>query len=89
MVLFIVRHGQSVWNKENKFTGITDVDLSDYGKSEARKVGNLLKSIEFEAVFSSQLSRTIDTSVLIMEQNKFGLQHPVILKDLEEETMEV
>jgi 2,3-bisphosphoglycerate-dependent phosphoglycerate mutase len=42
--LILLRHGQSLWNLENKFTGWTDVDLSVHGKLEARKAGQLLKA---------------------------------------------
>ena len=41
--LVLVRHGESVWNKENKFTGWTDVELSEYGINEAKKAGKVLK----------------------------------------------
>ena len=43
ITLVLLRHGESVWNKENLFTGWTDVDLSDTGKAEARQAGKLLK----------------------------------------------
>ena len=42
--LILVRHGQSIWNLENKFTGWVDVDLTDQGKLEAEKAGSLIKS---------------------------------------------
>ena len=42
--LILLRHGQSLWNLKNKFTGWTDVDLSDHGMLEARKAGQLLKA---------------------------------------------
>ena len=41
--LILVRHGESVWNKENRFTGWTDVDLSERGEEEARRAGELIK----------------------------------------------
>ena len=46
--LVLVRHGQSVWNKENRFTGWKDVDLTDQGREEARTAGELLKEAGFE-----------------------------------------
>ncbi|MGE9715725.1 histidine phosphatase family protein, partial [Escherichia coli] len=42
--LVLVRHGESVWNKENRFTGWTDVELSDKGRNEAQEAGKLLKA---------------------------------------------
>jgi 2,3-bisphosphoglycerate-dependent phosphoglycerate mutase len=45
--LVLLRHGESTWNKENRFTGWTDVDLSDKGKEEARSAGRVLKENGF------------------------------------------
>ncbi len=61
--LVLLRHGESVWNKENRFTGWTDVDLSERGKEEARDAGRLLKSegYTFDVVFTSVLRRAIRT----------------------------
>ena len=61
--LVLLRHGESVWNKENRFTGWTDVDLSERGKEEARDAGRLLKSegYTFDVVFTSLLRRAIRT----------------------------
>jgi len=42
--IVLLRHGESTWNKENRFTGWTDVDLSDVGRDEAKKAGQLLKA---------------------------------------------
>ena len=46
--LVLVRHGQSTWNLENRFTGWTDVDLTDQGRSEARSGGKLLKEGDYQ-----------------------------------------
>ena len=53
--LILLRHGQSLWNLENKFTGWTDVDLCDHGKLEARKAGRLLKAegYSFDVAYTS------------------------------------
>ena len=55
----IVRHGESVWNLENKFTGWTDVDLSDKGVLEAEEAGKILKEngFHFDVAFTSYLLR--------------------------------
>ncbi|MEQ4794696.1 histidine phosphatase family protein, partial [Klebsiella variicola subsp. variicola] len=45
--LVLVRHGESVWNKENRFTGWTDVELSEKGRNEAQEEGKLLKAAGF------------------------------------------
>ena len=61
--LVLLRHGESVWNKENRFTGWTDVDLSDKGKAEARCAGEVLKKegFVFDIAYTSVLKRAIRT----------------------------
>ncbi len=70
MKLVLVRHGQSLWNLENRFTGWVDVPLTDTGEREARKAGRLLLSqgFEFDVVFTSVLQRAIKTSWLALEE---------------------
>ena len=67
--LLLVRHGQSLWNKEKRFTGWADIDLSDQGKSEAKYAGQLIKEldIEFHAYFTSRLKRASNTLKVILE----------------------
>ena len=67
--LVLVRHGQSLWNKEKRFTGWADIDLSDQGKSEAKYAGQLIKEldIEFHAYFTSRLKRASNTLKVILE----------------------
>ena len=60
--LILLRHGQSQWNLENRFTGWIDVDLSPKGEEEARKAGELLKDFQIDAVFTSVLKRAIRTA---------------------------
>ncbi|MCW5624852.1 MAG: 2,3-diphosphoglycerate-dependent phosphoglycerate mutase [Burkholderiales bacterium] len=61
--IVLLRHGESVWNRENRFTGWTDVDLSDRGREEAREAGRLLKAegFEFDVAYVSVLKRAIRT----------------------------
>jgi 2,3-bisphosphoglycerate-dependent phosphoglycerate mutase len=61
--LVLLRHGESIWNKDNLFTGWADVDLSENGKIEAAKAGELLKSegFSFDVAFASVLKRAIRT----------------------------
>ncbi len=66
--LVVVRHGQSVWNKENKFTGWVDVDLAEKGVEEANQAGVLLKDYTFDAAFSSVLKRANRTLDIILEK---------------------
>lgn len=68
--LVIVRHGQSIWNLENKFTGWTDVDLSENGIKEAKEAGKILKSknYKFDIAYTSVLKRAQDTLKYILEE---------------------
>ena len=67
--LILIRHGQSVWNLEKKFTGWVDVDLTENGKSEAKKAGELIKSnnINIDIYYSSFQLRAKNTLKLIKE----------------------
>lgn len=66
--LVLVRHGQSQWNLENRFTGWVDVDLTPTGEKEARDAGNKLKNIHFDVAFTSALKRAQKTLQLILEE---------------------
>ncbi|MCX7878332.1 MAG: 2,3-diphosphoglycerate-dependent phosphoglycerate mutase [Ignavibacteria bacterium] len=59
--LVLVRHGQSEWNKENRFTGWIDIPLSEQGEEEARNVGRKLRGFKFDKAFSSVLQRATKT----------------------------
>ncbi len=68
--IVLVRHGESSWNKENRFTGWTDVDLTEKGREEAKKSGEILKKsgFTFDIAFTSVLKRAIRTCWIIQEQ---------------------
>ncbi len=68
--LVLLRHGESYWNRENRFTGWTDVDLTEKGMSEARKAGRVLKDngFEFDIAFVSVLIRALRTLWLTLEE---------------------
>ena len=70
MKLVMVRHGQSMWNLENRFTGWTDVDLSENGIKEAQEAGRLLKAngFTFDEAFTSVLKRANHTLELILNE---------------------
>ena len=67
--LILTRHGQSIWNADNKFTGWVDVDLSDKGREEAKKSGELLNklNIKIDISYTSFLKRAIETLAIILE----------------------
>jgi len=68
--LVLVRHGESIWNKENRFTGWTDIDLSEKGIEEARNAGKTLKNLgyTFDVAYTSVLKRAIRTLWLILDE---------------------
>ncbi|KGE72227.1 2,3-diphosphoglycerate-dependent phosphoglycerate mutase [Spirochaeta lutea] len=68
--LVLIRHGESLWNKENRFTGWTDVDLSEKGVEEARNAGALLKAdgYTFDVAYNSVLKRAIKTLNIVLEE---------------------
>lgn len=70
MKLVLVRHGQSVWNLENRFTGWTDVELSNNGIKEAKEAGKLLKENEFtfDVAYTSVLKRANETLNIILKE---------------------
>lgn len=74
--LVLIRHGQSIWNKENRFTGWVDVPLSDQGIEEARAAARKLGSLEFHVAYTSALSRAQQTLAIILETQGWNL--PVI-----------
>lgn len=68
--LVLVRHGQSTWNLENRFTGWTDVDLTDLGRAEAAEAGSLLREggYDFDIAYTSVLKRAIKTLGIIQDE---------------------
>lgn len=69
--LILVRHGQSQWNLENRFTGWVDVDLSEQGKTEASTAGNLLKKYPCDVLWTSELKRAHQTLELILKETQW------------------
>ena len=68
--IVLLRHGESAWNKENRFTGWTDVDLTDKGRAEARQAGQLLKEagFAFDVAYTSVLKRAIRTLWSVLDE---------------------
>lgn len=68
--LVLLRHGESTWNRENRFTGWTDVDLTEQGRQEAREAGRLMQAekYEFDIAYTSVLKRAIRTLWIAMDE---------------------
>jgi 2,3-bisphosphoglycerate-dependent phosphoglycerate mutase len=77
--LVLIRHGQSQWNKENRFTGWIDIPLSEKGEEEARSAGEKIKGMHFDKAFTSMLQRAIKTFEIAAQTA--GFQHLIAEKD--------
>lgn len=66
--LVLVRHGQSQWNLENRFTGWVDVEITEKGAQEARRAGRELKGIKFDIAYTSVLKRAQQTLDILLEE---------------------
>lgn len=65
MEIYIVRHGETVWNKEKRIQGRADIELNEYGRELAIKTGEALKDVHFDIIYSSPLKRAYETACLI------------------------
>lgn len=74
--LVLIRHGQSLWNLENRFTGWVDVPLTELGREEARRAAGHLQGLRFDVAYTSMLSRAQETLELILDA--IGQPLPVI-----------
>lgn len=84
MKLYFIRHGRTEWNEEGRFQGANgDSPLLPSSIQQIKKLGHSLSSIRFDAVFSSDLKRAVDTAQLIMDQNQFPI-HVEEISDLRE-----
>ncbi|MBM7113039.1 2,3-bisphosphoglycerate-dependent phosphoglycerate mutase [[Archangium] primigenium] len=75
-ILALVRHGQSLWNQENRFTGFVDVPLTEQGRAEARKAAEHFQGVKFDVAYTSALTRAQETLAIILEAT--GQRIPVI-----------
>ena len=78
MNLILLRHGESEWNFQNKFTGWTDVSLTKNGIEEARFSGQQLleKKIRIKTIYTSLLSRAVETTKIVSEIINFPIEKP-------------
>lgn len=76
--LVLIRHGQSLWNLENRFTGWVDVPLTGQGRDEARRAGERIRDIKFDVAYTSALSRAQETLELVLQMTG---QRPPVIRD--------
>jgi Fructose-2,6-bisphosphatase len=74
ITMYFIRHGETYLNKYKRMQGWADAPLTAQGEEIARRTGNLLSNIKFDAVYSSDLGRTIQTAKIILEENQYCSQ---------------
>jgi uncharacterized phosphatase len=75
-LLYLVRHGETDWNRQRRIQGATDIPLNELGRTQAREAAGLLARRRFDAVYSSPLQRAFDTGAIIAD--RLGLDAPTI-----------
>tara|TARA_B100000401_G_C52810112_1_gene723286 strand:- start:178 stop:1506 length:1329 start_codon:yes stop_codon:yes gene_type:complete len=81
--IFLVRHGETNWNKEGRFQGQIDIPLNDNGKDQAKKTFEYLKEINFNKAFSSSMERPYETAqIIIQDNNDLEIQKVESLKEI-------
>jgi len=79
MNIYIVRHGETDWNRKNVLQGIVDIELNENGIQSAKVLSEKMKNIKFEYIYSSPLKRAIDTAKYICtEENKIQISSKLI-----------
>jgi len=78
--LFLIRHGQTLWNEEGRYQGNKDIDLTEEGIKQARLTAEYLSDVKFSCIYSSPLKRAVDTAKIINETNK-GKNLKIIIRE--------
>lgn len=82
MKIYIVRHGETPWNKKKLIQGQQDIPLNDYGRELAKKTGEGLKDVPFDRVFSSPLQRAYETAEILIEGRNLPIETDDRLKEI-------
>ena len=70
MNLYVVRHGETIWNVEKKVQGITDIPLTDKGRSDAEQLQDLISTLNIDVVISSPLDRARETAKILIDSTR-------------------
>lgn len=79
MKLYVARHGQTIWNAQNKVCGITDVGLTEKGKDQAEELSSIVQNYNIDVIISSPLKRALETGKIVAEKNNISLQTEELL----------
>ena len=77
---FLVRHGETEWNRLRKIQGVSDIPLNDTGRAQAAALGDILSKHRFDLIVSSPLSRARETALIVAA--KLGMPAPLAIQDL-------
>lgn len=80
--IYIVRHGETMWNKEGKMQGQLDSKLSEKGIEQAKKLSEKLKDINFEKVYSSVSSRAVETARILVGEREYKIEKSELIKEI-------
>lgn len=72
--LYLIRHGETEWNIQNKYQGITDIPLSSTGEKQAQAIANKMRKIKIDMIYSSNLSRAYETAKYISSEKKINIK---------------
>lgn len=82
MLIYLIRHGETDWNKASRFQGQADIPLNTYGRELAEKTAEALKDVPFEVVFSSPLCRALETARILMGSRQIPIETDERLKEM-------
>lgn len=74
MKLYVARHGQTVWNAQNKVCGVTDIELTEKGMEQAKKLAHMVQNYEIDMIISSPLKRAVETGRIVAEKCNIAMQ---------------
>lgn len=79
---FLVRHGETVWNRERKYQGQSDIPLTDEGRIQAEKLSERLKNEEIDIIYSSNLKRAVETAEIIAVNHESEVRPTPLMREL-------
>ena len=80
-IIYFVRHGETDWNRDRRVQGQSDTPLNDAGRAQARALGTVLAPIPFQAAFSSDLIRAVETAEIVLQGRELTIQTPDRLRE--------